>query len=496
MIQRIARKFGDMIDIQGWGPSKVLSRNALNTAFEWVDASQTSQSTLDEYDAILALLAPQKPPELSLCYLSTTGSYIAKESSTGISRANVVNSATPTINCNTPFFDGDKGILNAYTDNAISGTATLSKLDDTGTYASLKIHSDLDPYIGQFGKQGFWKQLSASIAPMAALAIKVPHTFYLEHSTTGKTPDFTVYCDNAVAPTISNIAVGGITYSSQKKISGIPCLSAGDLISVSSTANQVVGAFYNSSQIIRFSGPNISTVNFSPSTPPVSGASIASGTKTVTVSSGNSAGSVITFTAFNSTGATVSSNISTSIRISTTVSESSLRVKSGIGELPSSGYGGTYDSSELLTMNSELQMEVDGRTLYPPAVDYRGNQLAGPDYSIGLGTEDRWITINLGMFSGTSKTFTINGAVNFGTAILIPGIKIYAKVEGATGWVNVNAAYPGVGSPAADNDPALVISTSSSTIRTFTFGSIVRTGVLFLRIGLPSGSTKSFVGIS
>jgi hypothetical protein len=163
--------------------------------------------------------------------------------------------------------------------------------------------------------------------------------------------------------------------------------------------------------------------------------------------------------------------------------------------MPAAGYGAAYDSSELLTANSELQMEVDGIFKYPPATNYATSNPAGPNYS-AIGTIDRYVTFSLGAFNGTSRTVNINGGVNFGATALITGLKMWAKVEGATGWVDLNAAYPGVGNPFGNGDAALVVASSTPTVRALTFGSVVRTGTLYIRIALPNGSTKTLTGVS
>ncbi len=455
----------------------------------------TVKLALDQHQSLLNLLAPAKPANLSANTLSISSTYTAKESSTGTTRSGVINSTTPTILCSAPFYDGDAGTLTATIDAVSVGSRGLSTADDTGIYTSLRILSDTDPYIGQFGKQGFYKQLTASIVPSVALALKVQHTASLTHSATGTTSTLTFYCDNPSTPNITAQSVSGIQHTSLKRLSGIPCLGSGDTIQASCIGNLTTHSFYNSTRVIAFSGTNITTLNYTPPSPPVSGAAVATGTQNLVVSSGYSAGAVITCTAYNSIGSTGTANINSSVRVSVSATET-IRVKSGATDMPAAGYGAAYDSSELLTANSELQMDVDGLFKYPPATDYTSKMPAGPNYSSGLGTADRYATFNLGAFNGTSRTITINGTTNFGAGALVSGIKMWAKVDGATGWVDLNAAYPGVGNPSGNGDPALVTGSSTATSRALTFGSTVRTGTLYFRIALPSGSTKTFTSVS
>jgi hypothetical protein len=493
VVAGITGKVDNTVTVNGQALSSNVTLAAIDIGY--TDPTLTNvKLALDQHTSLLSLLAPAKPANLSANTMSVAGTYTAKESSTGTVRSGIINSTTPTVTCSAAFYDGDSGTLTALVDSLASGSRVLTTADDSGTYTWLRILTDTDPYVGQFGKQGFYKQLTASIVP-AAQTLKVAHTFALSHSSTGTTPALTIYCDNPSTPNITAQAVSGVLHTSLKRLSGIPCLASGDVIQASCTGNLTTHSFYNSTRVIAFSGANITTLNYTPGTPPTSGAAVATGTQNLTVSAGSSTGAVITCTAYNSIGTTGTANINSSVRVSVSATET-IRVKSGTTDMPAGGYGAAYDSSELLTANSELQMEVDGRFLYPPATNYTGVMPAGPNYSTGLGASDRYATFNLGAFNGTSRTITINGAVNFGASALIAGLKMWAKVDSVTGWVDLNAAYPGVGNPFGNGDPALVVASSTATSRALTFGSAVRVGTLFVRIALPSGSTKTFTSVS
>jgi hypothetical protein len=72
-------------------------------------------------------------------------------------------------------------------------------------------------------------------------------------------------------------------------------------------------------------------------------------------------------------------------------------------------------------------------------------------------------------------------------------------VDGATpttGWVDANAAYPGVGNPTANGDPAMVTASSSAAVKLVTFGAAPKTGNVWVRVGIPAGSTKSFTRVT
>lgn len=459
--------------------------------------STTVAATLDK-------LAPAKPIDLSACTLSLSGTYTALQSGTGTSRNGVIDSQTPTgvlsYGSGSGFYDGDSGVVTALVDGSANGQRTLSTADDTGTYTSLRILSDADPYAGQFGKQGFYKQLTASIVSALGLSFGGAHTYQMSHSTTGSTNTVTFYPDDPATPTVSGQAVSGVTHTSGKYVSGVPCLTTGDTIQAGATANNAVKAFYNPTRIIRFSGSQVSNRDYQPGTPPVNGASVASGTQNITVATGYTTGAVITVTAYNSKGGTGTGAINSVVRIDS-VSNEAARKLSGSGDTPSSGYGGTYDSTQSLKSGAyvnELQV-INGAYQYPPATNYGTRLPPGPDYSSGMGSADRWVTLIIdAAFSGTGRTIAIAGATNFGSNAIVSGLKMYVRVDGSSptaGWVDLNASYPGVGNPTNNGDPALAPG-STATSRILTFGSVVRTGTLYLRIGLPSGSNKTFTGAS
>jgi hypothetical protein len=98
--------------------------------------------------------------------------------------------------------------------------------------------------------------------------------------------------------------------------------------------------------------------------------------------------------------------------------------------------------------------------------------------------------------SKSTFDFTINGALNFGSSTVTSGLSFYVKAEGATGWIDGNSSYSGTGSPINNGDPAMVFANSSATIKRVTFGATPRSGTLYVRIGFPYNSNKTFTGLS
>jgi hypothetical protein len=476
-----------------------------------VDASDKISDAFDKVEVVLEKIAPAKPPNLSAVALGITGSYAAKESGTGTSRATVIDSTTPTIATLLAFFDGDFGILSALVDAITGGSKTLSTADDTsttvGTGASLQITSDVDPYAGQAGKQNFWKQLLAQINIINALALG-PHTASMTHSTTG-TSSLNFSVDNPVTPSINAAGRTLVGSGTGRRVSGVPSLASGDTLTVGFTVDNAVKYHYNATKIASASAPEATgTVNAPlPGSPPANGASIAASIALTVASNKYNENTAVTASGFNSKGTSGTASITGNIRIDTVSSETG-RYKSGTGQYPAKGsgaaqFGDVYDSTALLSANKELQL-LNGAYQYPPAVNYSTNlPTAGPDYT-GLTTDSyasmRWATFKVATISAASSiTFSLQGGQNLGASTLITGLALYVLVDGGgptAGWIDANAAYSGVGNPTNNGDAALDVAQSTTTTKRVTFGATTRTGDVYVRVGIPSGSTKKISGVA
>jgi hypothetical protein len=404
----------------------------------------------------------------------------------------------PQINTVSQFYDGDAGVLTADIDAADAGSVTLTTTSQAGTYGALVVTADVDYYAGQSGKEGFWRALSAYIYPASNLSYG-SHTYQMKHSLTGDTNLLTLYVDNPVSPTVTNASVD-LSSVTTGYVSGVPKLNSGSQIKVDFDVNSAVGKFFNSTRIADISGTVTSSTNIAPdSAGYTEGQVISINDATVSISSSAySESPSISIRGYNSKGNSgSSSSVNLNSRVDTVSNESS-RKTSGSGEFPVSGYGGTYDSTQSLktVYTEELQM-LNGSYQFPPAVNYSSNTpVAGPDYSTGMGSGVRWVTFNPTSLNNASAfTLTFNGAQNF-AGVETTGIEIYAKIEGVTGWIDCNASYPGVGNPSANGDPAMIFASSTAAIKRVTFGAVTRTGTLYIRIGLPSGSNKKFSSIT
>ena len=484
-----------------------------NSALATFSSTTKVTDAIDELNEILGKLAPEKPPNLSTKTLSlpTSSRYSATESSTGTVRTNLVtDDTTPATNTVEEFWDGESGTLSVEVDGSESGSKALTSSDDTGTFTSLIISDDFGYPVSGNGAD-FWRALDAKIQHNTALSTG-SHTFQMKHTGTGDTALFTFYVDNPATPTITNSSFN-VTGATSSYVSGVPSIDSGETINVSFTINNAIKTFYNTSKVAEVTGTSIlaSSRNH-----------VITGTQTpdatIVVTNAPSAGSftvgtnkyaesnTLTIKGFNSknSAGTSASLALTNVRVDTKSDESS-RIFAGSGTYPTT-FGttlGNWDStSNLITdgdYDEELQL-VQGRYKRLDATDYSNNvPQAGPDYSNDTQTGYRYVLFNTGTITNqTSVTINLQGA-NGITQKNQTGIELTLRVVGTTatnGWIDCNTPYS-AGNPTDDGDAALDFGGSASaTSRRITFGNAVKTGTVYVRFGLPSGSTKYITGIT
>lgn len=463
------------------------------------------EDAFDKVATLLGKITPTPPANLSALSLSVPGSYQALTAGTGLLHTVVIDSASPTV---TPglaavlangFADPDNGTLSAFIDAAAQGLVTLTSGDDSGlSNVWLTVISEFDPYAGQAGRSGIFKAITAKITP-TGLSVG-QHTAQLTHSLTGSTPTLTFYVDDPATPsaTVTSITPSGTTASK----SGVPYYAAGASLAVAFSIANAIKSHYSPLYVALLSSNGSSgSVTKAPSAiPAVNSTYVDSGTLTVNTNTylESVTAQAIGYNSKQVAGAAATLN--RPIRIDTIGTET--RVTSGTGQFPASGYGQAYDSTLSLASNKDLQF-LAGAFRYPPVVSYVNSLPTGPDYS-GLTPDTynnmRWATFQLGTLSAaTSVTFSFQSASNFGSSALVSGLALYVRVDGGTGtggWVDANAAYSGVGSPTANGDAALDVGSSTGTTKRVTFGTAPRTGTVFVRVGIPSGSNKFFGGIA
>ena len=332
--------------------------------------------------------------------------------------------------------------------------------------------------------------------------------------------------------------------------SGVPSLAVGDIITGSYSVinnGQLISRFYNSNQISNFivtAGTTVNTYDMISGVPlTVLGGSGAipfanQGTWsvsgiTVSVVAGmyatNSTLSIGLYSALNSGPTTVQFNgISANgqsgkyLYIDTILSEiqptgSVYRVYSGTHSYPSftssstysQFFGPTYTTTQqqvslATTGNEELQYQ-NGVYQYPSGNWTNNYPTAGPDYtsvpvgSFVSGTNSyRWVTFNVGNIissNGFTLGITGSGITNTGNANPITNnFKMFVTIvtSGGTqsvGWLDSNAIWSS-GSILNNGDPCVAAGASTLPYtRSITLGTPVYTGTVYVRVGIPSGSS-------
>jgi hypothetical protein len=495
--------------------------------------------TTRKIDDILVKLMPDASPLLSTITLTLNNVFTALRADgtggTAPSPNAVVDDTNPATAVTAEFHDGSTGTLTAYMSPtpgaaAVSvGAIVLTSGDDSGTNSALVIDTDADPYNGTMGQEGFWQSLTSHITNTAGpyTADQTDSNVYimnLGHSVTGTTANLQFYVEDDQAvqvPAVASASISAVSaHDASTYGSGVPLLTTSEQLTAQFTPTNCVRQFYNDTWIGQISDATNSVVTTTNRVAPgvftadndtavTQACNIAAGayteTATVDIVVRNAGGT--TATDLNNAHATY-----TNLRIDTVsiaADEANSRVYSGAGQYPAfddavgghlpagtQGYGEAFTTSESLATVGVFELQiVNGSYRFPASIDYSGATYfpVGPNYT-GLSDDGapvggyRWLTVPFaGLCSTTSNvelTFTASGL----TAVIEPAnfilqVCVYSGGQ-VTGWLDGNASYPGVGSPSANGDPALVYADSSSTVKTITFGTIPRTGDLYVRIGL------------
>ena len=449
----------------------------------------------------LALLIPAVPPLITTRDLVLSSYFSAKDAVTGVTRTYVTIDTTPRIQLSSmtdayAFYDPQTGTLFAIVNGSSVGSIALDNTDNSGTNLALTITQNEDYYVGQAGKEGFYDAILARIDVLSPLSAQsAAHTAKLSIDNTDDTNTLSFYVESTLAPSIgsTSLTVSG-SDPNLVEVSGIKVLGNGCAISVSAVANNVIGYFFNVTRVIRLSDGIIGTNDYSP-TAPVAGSNFSISNESVNVGSGDYDSSYeVPITIYTAGGTTVSGTIAppSGFMVVDSVSDESSRLAVGSGQYPTTGYTGSYNSATSLLSNEALQMS-NGKHVYP-STDYSTlYPTNGPDYSSITGY--RYSVFSLGLVTNASSvSFTINGATGF-SSVIEANVRIYVKVEGVTGWLDANSAYS-AGTPVNNGDAALDFGASTATSKRVTFGATTRTGVVYVRIGLNTGSSKTFTSIS
>ena len=471
----------------------------------FIDPNGTVTGNISELDRILALLTPPPPSSLSAINLSNPGYYSARMESTGtLVSGTITDDSTPTSTGSGYFLKEEDVELIALVSGTPDGSILVTSADMTGVSdQSLTITDDRDAYEGQVGKEGFWRELSASITTDSAFGASTsPYTYNLQYPDSGnETGTVTFYVDEPQTPSISSDSVDSYP-TITRYVSGVPSYDVGDTLEISYSVDGGVGKFYHATTIGNVNLNAGDSVNSGlPGAPYLEGANVDVSAQILTFATGqyyeiNNIN--ISITPYNSKGSYVSGLITLDVsgRIDTTSDESD-RVLSDAGLYPTSGYGGAYDSTQSLKTGVYVNELQKLNNLYRwPTGDYTPWQ-SGPDYSSGIGTATRWVTFSTTVTNATSFTLQFQNVSGFSAdgQQITQDVSILARVDGSiptAGWVNCNGPYPGVGNPTNDGDSAMVAGSSDADTKVVTFGTAPKTGTLYVRVGISNIGSLRF----
>ena len=516
-------------------------------------SSTTVQSSIDQINSILGLLAPTPPPNLSNILLSFESNHFIGRGTNGAQTSSITINTTQFFTSSHAFFNGDEGTLTAFSSSdggltfGTAGTRNLTTANDTGSYVSMSITADGDPYIGQTGTAGFYKQLSASITTsFSNSAIK--RAVKLSHSTTGTTPNFEFYVSNDSLTIISNKSfsynpsINGAHYQS-----GIRYIGNDDTITSSFTVTIPADRnFLNSSGRLALTGlyglSNSSTVNNTNGFTPGQSTNV---TKSLSINDNEFLVGDATLLFYRYSVSSISpvgdNIIVSNLLIDSKVedennpsngAQNTFRSSSGRGHAPSFALGNTIPTtkagnavSSTTTLNSENNFELqfsNGDFHWPTSIDYSLYIPTGPNYSginlVGDTTNNfsenpmRYAFFNIGTISDASGVdFVIKGTHGFDTTFggdasfqqsshdFQLGIIIIetGTSNRVTQWIDANSPHDQVSNTTLqDYDKGAItggtVASSGDLTRKVTFGGVQKSGTVYVRIGYSYNTTRKF----
>jgi len=451
------------------------------------------EEALDAHETTLAALIPSPPPGLTGMIL-TMVTYQALAAATG-DLHECTDDTTPDGSID-DVYNASSGDLSSEIDSVVQDTVPLDENDNSGTYNTLEIVSEGDPYDGQLG-QGIYKVLNAIVRATSALTF-AQHTYRLIHSETGLSALLSFYVDNPGTPVVSNSIIT-LPANATKYISGVPSLQSGDNIGVEIDISGAVQTHYHPTRVAHITGDGTDSKDIAPPVTPPNEGAIMNLSDTLQILADTFVAALnITAIGYNSKGnAGASSIISTNAYVDD-VSDESQRLTAGSGLYPASGYGVAFDPTQSIKTVYTGELQMKNGKYQAPSGNYTANlPTAGEDFDNGMGTDERFC-IPLAAFSvnnASGFTITINDAENF-SGEETTDLFVQVKVQGITGWLDANKAFSLTGSPVNDGDACMVLFDSTATSKRVSFGDTLRTGLVYVRVGLPMGDNKKFSGIT
>ena len=471
-----------------------------------LNSTESIANSLYKLDKITSILIPAnlKPKTINLINLSLHIPFYSAIQS--ISPYNIINKVCSTlIDTGTleteefyPFRDGTivatESKKDLITSNIISsniiGTAILNESESPiGIYDRLEITNKI---VNDYYETLKIKLLNSSLPFIPSNIIQ--YNYNINHNVLENNLDFCIDNPNQMLLNITDIVISDQSIAPIFS-SGVPSISINDIINIIFRPIGTISKFYNINGIAQISGLSIDQIFIHP---PINERIEGSNPLlNVNIEINNNQTYeeqlTINLTAINSENIEFTRSISTNIRIDTkSMNESSNRYQSGIGLYPIS-FGQQYDSQQSLLNNEELQY-INGLYQYPNLVDYSNLiPINGPNYTTII-DDIRWVTFKFNIINRFNISLTINNT-NV-DSIIIPNMMINVLVLNKTGWLNANKAYNPFINPIYDDDPCLLYHNSTNIIKKLTFGNIIRSGELYVRIGIKKNNNYYFGSIN
>jgi hypothetical protein len=421
------------------------------------------------------------------------------------------------------FYNSGKGTVSVMVNGAEADSFDLFDAMLAGAYGKNKyiiVDENDDPYRTDFTASGFYKSIKCHLAlTSAALSPAFIPTspvleIYLKYtlgSISFKTNAIRFGFEEAISEgVISHFFLDKyIPVTSEKFISGIPAITEGDKITAHTTF-QILKEF-KQDKVARLSIPELAfdTVYAPLQKYTILGESHDASSE-ITIPSGLYSESVsykaICYDVLGNENGYA--DFIYNLRVDS-ISDETKRVTSGVGSLPTLGYGQVFDSKADLHNNEELMLR-GGYYQFPKGSYIKNNVIPVGHFTLngisqGVTYEDiadgrRYATFmfaNVPLCNGMFILFDAleNAHEDDLTHELADSISVQVKIEDLTGWLNANASYDGVAIPRDDEAPCLVSTYSTLSKRRITFGNKVVAGNLFVRVGLKKGSVR-FKGVS
>lgn len=447
---------------------------------EVISTGDTYNVSLSKLDSILGKLIPDLPPLIGDVVLSVSSPtlYSCNRVVDGASVSGVAFSQPITITHSTQFYDTEQYSLVARIDGFAVGSLPLTDGDDSGTNGMLQILSN-NAY------DGFSDVLQARITLSGLIANRESRSIVLDING-DESNVLSIFYDELQTLLAPQSTVDTPLYN-LTKVSGIPVLRSGDVLSVSSNIRTCVTYFYRSI-IGLISGTDISNTNItSPSFAALTENDDISVTTNVSILS-NKVDTDTTFVSYGVAPNGAHTPTESDIRLSNTRDI----LTDSISDITKFGYTHNVNLSDPL---ADTQLLLFGGVLSYPHTDWNGVESGNDLPATGLDytnlTGDRYVEFPVSLVNKGTVELNLTSQIGFTNAAIEAntGYSLQMKLDSGA-WLDANSAYDGVGEVLA-GEGCLVVSNSTKAKKVLTFG-VVTSGTATVRLTLNENSNHSF----